>query len=81
MKRSAPTSNDKPEVKKSSLNDLLNQSKPKRDELPAEEFISPDPSRSVPDKNVGLKKQDKMGISQKAKNQPSDERDASERKK
>lgn len=66
---------------KSTLNDLLKKGTPERNEEPAEEFITSDPTRSVPTKNVGLKELDKMGISQKAKNQPSEERDTFEDKK
>ena len=73
MKRSDPNEKEKAEVKNSTLNDLLKKGTPKRDEEPTEEFITPDPTRSVPEKNVGLSKMDKMGISQKAKNQSNGE--------
>lgn len=79
MKSSDQSPKNNPE--KSTLNDLLKKGTPERNEEPSEEFITPDPTRSVPAKNVGLRELDKMGISQKAKNQPSDERDTSEDKK
>lgn len=69
------------ESKGSTLNELLKKSSSKREEEPAEEYISPDPTRSVPDENVGIDTVDKMGISEKTKNQPSDEKDVSENKK
>lgn len=81
MKTSDPHSEDHSKSKSSSLNDLLKESSSKRENEPAEEFISPDPTRSVPDENVGMDTLDKMGISEKTKNQPSDEKDISENKK
>ena len=79
MKSSDQNPKNNPE--KSTLNDLLKKGNPIRNEEPAEEFITPDPTRSVPEKQVGQVKLDKMGISQKAKNQPSDERDTSKGEK
>lgn len=81
MKTSDQNPKDDLESKGSTLNDLLKKSTSKREETPAEEFITPDPTRSVPDENVGVDTVDKMGISEKAKNQPSDEKDVSENKK
>lgn len=69
------------ESKSSNLNDLLKKSSSNREEGPAEEFITSDPTRSIPDENVGRDDVDKMGISEKTKNQPSDEKDVSENKK
>lgn len=66
--------------KKSSLNDMLENSDSKRTGGPAEEFISPDP-QSVPERNENQVEQDQMGISEKAKNQTTDERDVSKGKK
>lgn len=66
---------------KSSLNDMLKDGSSKRSEIPAEEFISPDPTRSVPEKKGEPEKLDKMGISQKAKSQSSDESDVAKGKK
>lgn len=79
MKSSDQSPINNPE--KSALNDLLKNGNPERNEEASEEFITPDPTRSFPIKNVGLIELDKMGISQKAKNQPSDERDTHEDKK
>lgn len=81
MKEPAQNPKVDAESKGSTLNELLKRSSSKREEEPAEEFITPDPTRSVPDKNVGVDTVDKMGISEKAKNQPSDEKDISENKK
>jgi hypothetical protein len=65
-----------------SLDDMLKKGRSKRkDDLPAEEFISPDPTRSSPDGDSGPEEIDKMGISKKAKNQSSDEGDVSKNKK
>ncbi|WP_373494595.1 hypothetical protein [Aquiflexum sp.] len=62
--------------KKSAKGLLPEKGNRKSSEQPAEEFISPDPSRPVPDTDTeetgGV---DEMGISEKAKNQPSDESD------
>jgi hypothetical protein len=66
--------------KKSSLNDMLENSDSKRTDGPAEEFISPDP-QSVPERNENLVEQDQMGISEKAKNQTTDEGDVAKGKK
>ncbi len=73
MKRPDSNQKEKAEVKNSTLNDLLKKGTPERDEEPMEEFITPDPTRSVPEKKIGLAKLDKMGISQKAKNQSTEE--------
>ncbi len=81
MKTSNPHSKNSADSSKSNLNDLLKKGKTKIEDGPGEEFISPDPTRSVPPKNTENVTQDKMGISQKTKNQPSDERDASKNKK
>ena len=81
MKTSDQNPKDHSESKGTTLNDLLKKSTSKREETPAEEFISSDPTRDVPDDNVGRDDVDKMGISEKTKNQPSDEKDVSENKK
>jgi hypothetical protein len=66
----------------SSLDDLLKKGRSKRkDDYPPEEFISSDPTRSTPENESGPEEIDKMGISKKAKNQASDERDVSKNKK
>ncbi|WP_194778373.1 hypothetical protein [Pararhodonellum marinum] len=61
---------------KSLKGDRKKKERQKSNDKPSEEFISPDPN-SVPDKDTGIDNMDKMGISKKAKNQPSDERDSS----
>lgn len=76
MKSSDQSPINNPE--KSTLNDLLKNGNPERNEEASEEFISPDPTRSFPIMNKGLIELDKMGISQKAKNQQIDERDTPE---
>lgn len=79
MAKTDYSSKNKPE--KSTLNELLKNGNSKRNEVPAEEFISPDPTRSAPEKKGEPEKLDKMGISEKAKNQSSDESDVAKGKK
>ncbi|MCL6261557.1 hypothetical protein M3O96_20825 [Aquiflexum sp. TKW24L] len=76
MKTSKSDTENQTESKDSTLDDLLKKGKSDRkDNLPGEEFITPDPTRSAPDKNTEAEEVDSMGISEKAKNQASDERD------
>jgi hypothetical protein len=82
MKTSDKNPNTENESEDSSLDKLLNKGRSKRkDDLPAEEFISSDPTRSTPDRDSEPEEIDKMGISKKAKNQSSDEGDVSKNKK
>lgn len=67
--------------KKSTFGDLLKKGPKKNVSTPAEEFTSPDPSRSKPVKDAETGEIDKMGISKKAKNQPTDEGDISKNRK
>jgi len=66
---------------KSTFGDLLEKGPKKNVTTPSEEFISPDPSRSNPEKDTEPEEIDKMGISKKAKNQPSDEGDTAKNRK
>lgn len=68
MKSSDQSPINNPE--KSALNDLLKIGNPERNEEASEEFITPDPTRSFPIKNVGLIELDKIGINQATREIP-----------
>jgi hypothetical protein len=72
MKPSKQDSEYPAKANKSTFGDLLEKGPKKNETTPSEEFISPDPSRSKPEKDTEPEEIDKMGISKKAKNQPSD---------
>ncbi len=81
MKPSKANTENPSKSEKSSLGKLLKEGKQKCNDKPGEEFITPDPSRSAPDKDIETVEIDKMGISKKTKNQPSDQGDTSKNKK
>lgn len=81
MKLSKQDSEYPAEAKKTTFGDLLEKGPKKNVTKPAEEFVSPDPSRSKPEKDTEPEEIDKMGISKKTKGQPSDEGDISKNKK
>lgn len=67
MKPSKKDSEYPAKAEESTFGDLLEKGPKKNVTKPAEEFVSPDPSKSTPEGDTESEEIDKMGISKKAK--------------